>query len=172
MSVLVNNVGVASTGEGTFLKTPVNDILNMLACNVFPQTFMSYFMLPKLKNRGIRGLIINLASVAALFPIPCGAVYSATKAYNNYLSKVLSYENTDIDIFSLRPGYTTTNMTKQLANYSTITSDDCAESCLKYVSCWNDSECHWLHRFNGWVMQNTPEFMLNPIAAKSILETL
>jgi 17beta-estradiol 17-dehydrogenase / very-long-chain 3-oxoacyl-CoA reductase len=169
----VNNVGVAKGGEGLFHTTPINDVVNMLNVNIFPQTFLSYFFIPKMKERSKRSLIINLASTGALAPVPGLSVYAATKAYNNYLSKTLSIENSSLDIFALRPGYTSTPMIKNKElDGSTITSDELAECTMKHVTCWRHGEVHWKHRMTGWMFENIPECCLMRIMHKGAKDLL
>lgn len=45
-----------------------------------------------------RGVIINIASASALLPTPLVAVYSATKAYVDFLSQALNAEYSDYGI--------------------------------------------------------------------------
>jgi short-subunit dehydrogenase len=98
-----------------FTSTPIKEVLEVLRVNIFPQTFLSYYMIPRMKLRDTKSLIINLSSTGAHIPVPGLSVYGATKAYNDYLSKVHSIEYGDfIDILSLRPGYTSTPGTNNM----------------------------------------------------------
>jgi short-subunit dehydrogenase len=48
--------------------------------NVCAATSMTHYLLPKMKNSG-KGLIINVASLAALSPTPCALLYGASKVF-------------------------------------------------------------------------------------------
>ncbi len=60
------------------------DLVNV---NVAACTLMCRIVLPNMEQRG-RGAIINLASSAALQPLPLQAVYAATKV-RRYFEKLL-----------------------------------------------------------------------------------
>jgi short-subunit dehydrogenase len=79
--------------------------------NVLPVTFLTHALLPKLLRREKRSAIINLASVAGENPLPYISVYSASKAYGDFLSQALELEYSQkIDILSVRPMYVESNM--------------------------------------------------------------
>jgi len=69
---------------------------------------------------GERGVVVNVASIAAFQPVPSLATYAATKAYVLSLTESLSEElkGTGVSITALCPGITATNMmsTAQGAN--------------------------------------------------------
>ncbi len=63
--------------------------------------------------------------------MPLHNVYSASKAYVDFLSRALSYEYKEIDIVSLRPSEVSTPMTlNKQTDILTITADQCAEGFL------------------------------------------
>jgi short-subunit dehydrogenase len=66
--------------------------------------------LPQMRERQ-KGLIINVTSLAARFPIPCLGPYSATKAALSSFSETLRYElaHTPIRIIEVQPGDIHTN---------------------------------------------------------------
>ena len=58
---------------------------------------MCQLVMPGMKNRR-RGLVLNLASVSAVRPIPCMAMYGSTKCLINYFSEALRIENKEFGI--------------------------------------------------------------------------
>lgn len=55
---------------------------------------MSRIILPQMLQRK-KGVIINLSSAAGDTPVPLIALYSASKAYNNFLSLAMDMEYRD-----------------------------------------------------------------------------
>ncbi|MGG0238137.1 SDR family NAD(P)-dependent oxidoreductase [Bacillus rhizoplanae] len=108
VDVLVNNAGIGLFGK--FDEIDIQKQLNMIHLNVNALTELTYYFLPKMKQRN-SGKVLNIASTAAFQPGPLMAVYYATKAYVLSLSEALIEElsNTKITITSLCPGPTKTN---------------------------------------------------------------
>ena len=50
-------------------------------------------LIDKLVKRNHRSAIINLSSAAGVKPTPYMSLYSATKVYNDFLSRALGYEH-------------------------------------------------------------------------------
>jgi len=92
VSVLVNNAGVARTGD--FLSQDIADIDAMLALNISALTTLTRHYAEQMAKRGV-GRILNVASVAAFQPVPGMSLYAATKAFVLSLSEGLSEEFRD-----------------------------------------------------------------------------
>lgn len=76
-------------------------------------TFLTHYIIPKFLKREKRSAIINLSSVAGEYPIPFISTYSATKAYNDFLTQAIQMEYSyKIDILSVRPMYVETGLSK------------------------------------------------------------
>ena len=58
---------------------------------------MCQLVMPGMKNRR-RGLVLNLASVRAIRPIPLLAMYGSTKCLIDYFSEALRIENKEFGI--------------------------------------------------------------------------
>ena len=54
---------------------------------------------------------MNVTSLAGQIPTSYFNVYSASKAYGEYLTETLRYEYPELEIFALRPSEVSTNMT-------------------------------------------------------------
>jgi 3-oxoacyl-[acyl-carrier protein] reductase len=76
--ILVNNAAITQK-PARIAKTPEADIDRLFAVNVKSLYHMAVHALPVLRSRG-GGVVINIASVAALRPRPGMAWYNATKA--------------------------------------------------------------------------------------------
>lgn len=75
---LINNAGIAR--RGAVGDVPVESFLETVAVNaVAPVALIAQF-LPGMLRRG-RGVIVNVASSAALLPVPYLSVYGASKAF-------------------------------------------------------------------------------------------
>jgi hypothetical protein len=70
-----------------FTEVPVEVLWQFININMSAATMMSHMLLPSMAAR-CRGAIINLSSASAVGPLPLMAVYSASKAYVDYLSQV------------------------------------------------------------------------------------
>ena len=78
VDLLINNAGYGRWGE--FTEIDMQDYENMIQLNITSLTELSYLFVKKMAEKGSGG-IINIASTAALYPIPYSAVYAGTKAY-------------------------------------------------------------------------------------------
>ncbi len=77
-----------------------------MTINILPMTIMSHEAIPRMLKREKRSAIINLSSVAGQYPLPYLAVYSSTKAFNDFFSQSLEMEYSNkIDILSVKPLY-------------------------------------------------------------------
>lgn len=78
ITALINNAGVGTTAK--LLDSKVEDMESMIYLNVTVLTRLTMAVLPGFAARG-NGLIINIASIAALAPDILNGTYSGTKAY-------------------------------------------------------------------------------------------
>jgi 3-hydroxy acid dehydrogenase/malonic semialdehyde reductase len=79
VDVLVNNAGLA-LGLAPAQNAPLADWDRMVAVNVTGMMHITRALLPGMVERN-RGHVVNLSSVAAVYPYPGGHVYGATKAF-------------------------------------------------------------------------------------------
>ncbi|NHM30225.1 SDR family NAD(P)-dependent oxidoreductase [Neobacillus terrae] len=108
IDVLVNNAGFGLLGK--FDELDIYKQLEMIQLNITSLTELTYYILPKMKERN-SGKILNVASTAAFQPGPLMAVYYATKAFVLSLSEALVEELNDskVTVTTLCPGATKTN---------------------------------------------------------------
>ena len=103
LEMLVNNAGYGI--RGSFATDPIEKQLTMIQVHILAAVRLSHAVLPTMLLRK-KGAIINVASMAALFPIR-NVMYSSTKAFLVNFSKSLQSElwGTGIRIQALLPGY-------------------------------------------------------------------
>jgi len=81
---VLNNAGFGATGR--FDRVPYERLLDMVRLNCVAVTAVARLFLPRLVARG-RGALVIVASVAGYQPLPLGAVYGATKAFDLMLGE-------------------------------------------------------------------------------------
>ncbi len=106
-TMLINNAGFGYFG--TFVEQTSDDIEAMLQVDVRAVTILCRRLGAAMAERG-GGSILNVASFAALAPIPRYAVYSGAKAYVVAFSQALAHElaRRKVKVSVLCPGFTKT----------------------------------------------------------------
>lgn len=101
VQILVNNAGFGA--YGLFQDLPLDRQLGMIDLNVRALTALSHLVLPYMERGSV---LLNVASLAAYFPLAHFAVYAATKAYVRSLSVALAaeLEPRGILVHTLSPG--------------------------------------------------------------------
>lgn len=90
VDILVNNAGLGVFG--LMEKQSIEQTMQMMRLNCeAPLRLMHHYM-------GSAKTIVNISSMAGMFPMPYFAVYSATKAFLNQLGQALAVEFRDRDI--------------------------------------------------------------------------
>lgn len=108
VDLLINNAGFGM--YGSFVDMPLPRIHEMLQLHVNTVVDSTRLFLPSMIERRA-GAIINVASLAGLFPIPYMAEYAATKAFMISFSEALAEEvrSSGVSIQACCPGYTDTD---------------------------------------------------------------
>ncbi len=108
LDILVNNAGIGVYGGA--IRTSVEDYRAIMEVNYFGALLCIMEVLPFMQRAG-RGLIVNIASVAAKHGVPYLAGYSASKAALAALSQSLRAElaQQGISLMIVYPGYTKTD---------------------------------------------------------------
>lgn len=110
LDLLVNNAGIGQ--NGLFDLLPLEPQMKAIELNILSTVDLTYAMIPLLgggKPEGERtppGRILNVASLAAFYPMPLFAIYSSTKAFLLHWSLALRNElgETGIGVTVLAPG--------------------------------------------------------------------
>lgn len=84
---VLNVAGIEN--EDWFNNVPLSDTLNIVKTNILATT---HIIKKTLYCKKDRMYILNVSSMAGLFPIPMKAVYSSSKRYLIELSRILNYE--------------------------------------------------------------------------------
>lgn len=105
---LVNNAGFGDFGR--FTERDLPKYREMIALNIATLTELTHIFAQKMAKQG-SGRILNVASIAALQPVPLMAVYGATKAFVLSFSNAIRNElkKTGVTVTTLLPGPTATN---------------------------------------------------------------
>ncbi|WP_168797420.1 SDR family NAD(P)-dependent oxidoreductase [Neolewinella litorea] len=100
---LFNNAGFGGTGD--FAGQDWGRLSDMIQLNVVAVTEFMHLFLPGMIERGY-GRILNTSSTAAFMPGPGQAVYFATKAFVNSVSKAVAAEvsGSGVTVTALCPG--------------------------------------------------------------------
>jgi 3-hydroxy acid dehydrogenase/malonic semialdehyde reductase len=104
VDVLVNNAGLA-LGMGPAWEAKLEDWDTMVATNVTGLIHVTRAILPGMVERN-DGIILNLSSVAGVYPYPGGHVYGGSKAFVEQFSLNLRADlvGRNIRVTSIEPG--------------------------------------------------------------------
>ncbi|KAI6204177.1 hypothetical protein M3Y94_00642400 [Aphelenchoides besseyi] len=115
IGILVNNVGLAYDHPERIdqQRDALRSCHDMLIINTLPNTLLSTYVLTQMTKRN-GGVVVNLSSAMALYPMTNWAVYSATKRYVSTLTEILRKEFADskVTIQTVHPMFVETKMVK------------------------------------------------------------
>jgi short-subunit dehydrogenase len=160
LDLLINNAGFGSYGHFTDVSADRHE--DMINVHVTTSIRLCRAALPLMLKRG-RGGIINVASVAAFFPLSGNSTYAASKAYLVTFSEALQREvaGSGVKIQALCPGFTITEFheTPEYAGFNRsevpkalwMCSDDVVSASLRslrrnHVICIPGWKYQWLVR--------------------------
>nr|CAD1820334.1 unnamed protein product [Ananas comosus var. bracteatus] len=113
VGVLVNNAGTTHPSAAYAHEMPEEAWQRIVKVNVEATTWVAHTVIRRMVEKG-RGAVVNIGSASgtALPSFPFHAIYSATKAYVDQLSKSLNVEYKDkgIDVQCQIPFYVATKM--------------------------------------------------------------
>ena len=144
IDLLVNNAGLA---QGTLPAQTalLSDWRTMIDTNITALVTLTHRLLPQLVER--KGAIINISSVAGVYPYPGGNAYGGSKAFVSQFSLGLRSDlhGTGVRVTTIEPGMAETEFTlvrthgdqaasdKLYTGANPMTADDIAES-IFYVA--------------------------------------
>ncbi|GFU38017.1 very-long-chain 3-oxoacyl-CoA reductase-A [Nephila pilipes] len=153
IGVLVNNVGMSYKYAECFHAVPngFNVMWDLINSNVTSCTMMMKIIIPMME----KGIIINISSLMAVYPMPMLAVYSASKAYVDYLSRATLYEckDTGIIIQSVLPSYVATKMSNRRPSLEIPSAKTYVSSAIKTVGIEDYTYGYFPHKIRGFVHQ-------------------
>ena len=165
VGVLVNNVGVITDHPKYLTEMDYGDIWNHINVNVGAATIVSRIVLPIMESKG-KGAIINLASSAALLPLPLNVVYSATKAYVDHFSEGLAAEvaHKGILVQTVDPMYVCTNMTSytELMREPSLfvpLPETFVRSSIRTLGLVQRTTGYWPHGLQVWLAGFVPDYI-------------
>jgi short-subunit dehydrogenase len=103
VDILVNNAGIGL--QAPVVEARPEDVRHIFALNVIAVVDAIQAVVPAMRRQG-GGMIVNIASVAGLIPVPGNALYSATKFALRALSEAVRVElkADHIHVFAVYPG--------------------------------------------------------------------
>ena len=121
LDILVNNAGFG--GYATWEELPPAELRRMFEVDFFAPVRIAQLLLPALAET--QGYIIDIASVAALAPVPCMGAYSAVKAALASFSATLRAEASlqNVKVLTVCPGRISTGFSSRA-----ITLRECPET--------------------------------------------
>ena len=144
IDLLVNNAGLAQ-GTAPAQNALLSDWRTMIDTNITALVTLTHRLLPSLVAR--KGAIINISSVAGVYPYPGGNAYGGSKAFVSHFSLGLRSDlhGTGVRVTDIEPGMAETEFTlvrthgdqaasdKLYAGAQPMTADDIAEQ-IFYVA--------------------------------------
>jgi len=146
LGILVNNVGVMGPSHLPFLELDKSSMKEIIIVNTLPITLLCHAFLPDMVAKG-RGAVINICSVAGIWPMPYLAVYSATKHYVAAFTQAIAaeYQGSGVVIQEVDPGQVQTAMTKKFFPTPSLLAPNpatFASSALNTLG-YNTRTCGW-----------------------------
>lgn len=104
IDILINNAGLAR-GTGSFENQRMEDLQEMVNTNILGIIYTTQTLLPRMLKHG-QGHIINVGSIAGVYPYPGANVYGGTKAFVAQFSLNLRADLVDknIRVTCIEPG--------------------------------------------------------------------
>lgn len=109
LRLAVNDAGIDVTGR--FVTQDWERLRALLNLNVFTTTALTKHFARHMQASG-GGIVINMASLGGLYPMPYHAVYGATKAYILSMTEAVAYEmrGSGVTFTAAAPGLVQTQM--------------------------------------------------------------
>lgn len=158
--ILVNNAGFAT--YGAFESLSLDRQLDEIQINCLAPVALTYLLLPVMLARR-SGVVINVASTAAMQPDPYMAIYGATKSFLLSFSDALWAETRDrgIRVLALCPGATDTAFFDVVnAEEASVGKRMSAESVVSQALLAVDKERNYLITgCNNWLLGQLQRFV-------------
>ncbi|XP_064462912.1 inactive hydroxysteroid dehydrogenase-like protein 1 [Ornithodoros turicata] len=167
IGILVNNAGVMYDSPSLFLNVPEQKLVESVNINMMAVMMMTYLILPQMVQRK-KGIVVNVSSISAFYPLPLMAVYSASKVFVDWFSMALDYEYKDkgIIVQSLIPSYISTKLVR-FSNFLSTPSivvpdaETFVRSSLHTIGVSKRTTGFWSHGLQYWMYEHVPQWAWN-----------
>ncbi|KAL1550407.1 very-long-chain 3-oxoacyl-CoA reductase-like protein [Salvia divinorum] len=169
IGVLINNVGVTYPRAMYFHEVEERVWMNLVRVNVEGTTHVTKAVVAGMIGRG-RGAILNIGSGASIVvpSHPLYAVYAATKAYIDQLSRSLyvEYKHQGIDVQCQVPLYVSTRMASEVADVERSTvfiprAERYVEEAVKWIGYESRCTPYWAHSLQWFFASMLPHSLLD-----------
>ncbi|KAL0539085.1 hypothetical protein IC582_023262 [Cucumis melo] len=169
VGILINNVGITYPNASFFHEVDEKVWMNLFKVNVKGTTWVTKAVLPKMIKKN-RGAIVNIGSGAAVIvpSHPLYAIYAATKAYVDQLSRSLyvEYKDWGIDVQCQVPLYVATEMASRVASVSRASpfvpsADDYVKAAIRQIGYEPRCTPYWAHSLQWCFARLLPEAVLD-----------
>jgi len=110
---------------------------------------------------------MNVSSVGIITRMFAFGTYAATKSFNHTFSHVMQKEVGNLlDILTVCPGPTLSNIVKTKAAPIVITADEHAIATISKLGHESETFGHWKHTFVPKIVYSLPNFIINPYEPK------
>ncbi|XP_042054032.1 very-long-chain 3-oxoacyl-CoA reductase-like protein At1g24470 [Salvia splendens] len=169
IGVLINNVGVTYPRAMYFHEVEEKVWMNLVRVNVEATTHVTKAVVAGMLRRG-RGAVLNIGSGASIVvpSHPLYAVYAATKAYVDQLSRSLyvEYKHQGIDVQCQVPLYVSTRMASEVADVDKSTvfiprAERYVEAAVKWIGYESRCTPYWAHSLQWFFASMLPHAILD-----------
>ncbi|XP_055342485.1 very-long-chain 3-oxoacyl-CoA reductase-A-like [Paramacrobiotus metropolitanus] len=160
IAILVNNVGQGGD-DAPFLENPPDSqgCLDLINTNTTAYVMMTRLILPGMLTRG-RGIVVFLSSVRGDVPTPKSAVYSATKAFDQFFACALheEYKERGIVVQCVMPGAVQTKMVQEdeKEGFWCVKPEIFVPSCIAQLGVRTRTYGHWKHALHIKIRKYIP----------------
>ncbi len=141
LALLVNNAGIPGDMGVDSLHTEIGDIRETLEVNFVGTFALTKLLMPLLAKN--HGRIVNVTVPSEISPYWHPLAYVTSKAAQNAMMGVMAIEfqqhNTPLEIFSVHPGPTTTDLNGNMSLPGFHDIDTVGEKMTELI---NDGQCH------------------------------
>lgn len=165
VGILINNAGMSYPYARFFHEVDEDLLTNLMKINVESTTKVAQAVLPGMLQRK-RGAIVNIGSGSAIVipSDPLYAVYAATKAYVDQLSRCLfvEYKKSGIDVQCQVPLYVATKMAKiKRSNFFVPSADGYARAAIRSIGYEPRCTPYWPHTVLWALAHSLPEYVVD-----------
>ncbi|KAJ3040889.1 hypothetical protein HDV00_010349 [Rhizophlyctis rosea] len=155
ITILVNNVGINQPFPQAFADEHPDLLTNIVHVNCTAQVRITRLIFPQMVASH-RGLVLNIGSVAGLFPNAFLSVYSGTKAFLRNWSRALCMEGEamGVEVQHCKTYYVSTAMSKMKPNHLAPMPREYVRSVLRTAGQYEDEAPFPMHMWFAWAIDH------------------